>query len=92
VAALVAGDRARVAAAIHLPIVVRVGGWPIRIRHKEVLLARFDSIFTPGYRQALASAVPHEMFARDAGVRLGEHGEAWIGDRNGELQVIVINN
>jgi len=92
VAALLAGDRARVAAAIHLPIVVRVGGWPLRIRHKEVLLARFDSIFTPSYRQALASAVPHDMPARDAGVRLGEHGEAWIGDRDGALQVIVINN
>ena len=38
VAALTAGDRSRVAAAIHLPIIVRVAGWPIKIRHKEVLV------------------------------------------------------
>ena len=92
VAALIAGDRSRVASAIHLPIVVRVAGWPIKIRHKEVLLARFDSIFSPGFRQTLASAVPHAMFARDAGVMLGEHGEVWIGDRDGSLQVVAINN
>jgi hypothetical protein len=91
-AALLSGDRSRVAAAIHLPIIVRVAGWPIRIRHKEVLLARFDSIFSPGFRQALASAVPHAMFARNAGVMLGEHGEVWIGDRDGTLRVVAINN
>jgi hypothetical protein len=91
-AALLSGDRSRVAAVIHLPIVVRVAGWPIKIRHKEVLLARFDSIFSPSFRQTLANAVPHAMFARDAGVMLGEHGEVWIGHRDGELRVVAINN
>ncbi len=92
VAALMAGDRSRVAAAIHLPIIVRIAGWPIKIRHKEVLLARFDSIFSPGFRHTLASAIPHAMFARNAGVMLGEHGEVWIGDRDGSLRVVAINN
>ncbi|HEV7516317.1 MAG TPA: hypothetical protein VGR07_08460 [Thermoanaerobaculia bacterium] len=92
VAAVLAGDRAKVAAAVHLPIVVRVGGWPIKVRHKEVLLARYAAIFHPTFLQSLARAVPHAMFARDTGVMLGEHGEVWMGGRDGALRVIAINN
>jgi hypothetical protein len=92
VAAVLAGDRAKVAAAVHLPIVVRVAGWPIKVRHKEVLLARYAAIFHPAFLQALARAVPHAMFARETGVMLGEHGEVWLGDRDGALRVIALNN
>jgi hypothetical protein len=91
-AAVRADDRTAVVAAIHLPIVVRVGGWPIKVRHREILLARYAAIFHPAFRQALTRAVPHAMFARDNGIMLGEQGEVWMGDRDGSLQVIAINN
>jgi hypothetical protein len=91
-AEVLSGDRAKVAAAVHLPIIVRVGGWPIKVRHKEVLLARYAAIFHHAFLQTFAHAVPHAMFARDTGVMLGEHGEVWIGERDGALKVISINN
>jgi hypothetical protein len=91
-AAVRARDRRAIADLIHLPIVVRIAGWPIKVRHREVLLARYEAIFQPDFCRALSSAVPHDMFARDVGVMLGEHGEVWIGDRDGQLKVIAINN
>jgi hypothetical protein len=90
--AVLAGDRQKVAAVIHLPIVVRIGGWPTKVRSREILLARYEAIFGPPFRQALEGAVPHNMFARRQGVMLGEHGEVWIGDREGDLKVVAINN
>jgi hypothetical protein len=91
-AAVRARDRRTIASLIHLPIVVRIAGWPIKVRQREVLLARYESIFQPAFCRALAAAVPHHMFARDMGVMLGEHGEVWIGDRDGQIKVIGLNN
>jgi len=71
-------DRAAVAASIRYPIRVMLDGKPVRLKGAEELLARYDAIFTPAYREAIAKGLPRNMFVRDQGAMLGS-GEVWFG-------------
>ncbi|MFM8516612.1 MAG: hypothetical protein ACKODA_01820 [Nevskiaceae bacterium] len=71
-------DRAAVAASIRYPIRVMLDGKPVGLKGAEELLARYDAIFTPAYREAIAKGLPRNMFVRDQGAMLGS-GEVWFG-------------
>ena len=56
--ALQAGDRAAVAAAVHYPLVVSIAaGVRVPFANAEALLGRFDEVFTPEVRAAVATGV-----------------------------------
>lgn len=71
-------DRATVAASIRYPIRVMLDGKPVRLKGPDELLARYEAIFTPKYREAIAKGLPRNMFVRDEGAMLGS-GEVWFG-------------
>lgn len=82
------GDKAVVASLVAYPIVVQVAGGKKRLRRPAEFIANFDAIFSAGYRDAIASALPRNMFVRDQGVMLGR-GEVWFG---ADGKVIALNN
>jgi hypothetical protein len=71
-------ERATVAASLRYPIRVMLGGKVVRLAGPDDLLARYDAIFTPAYREAIGKALPRNMFVRDQGAMLGS-GEVWFG-------------
>jgi hypothetical protein len=83
-----AGDKAAVAATLRYPITVTVQGKRTRIADAAALMAVYDEVFTPRYRDALLADIPRHLFVRDQGAML-INGAAWIG-ANGK--VIAINN
>ncbi|SRR5581483_1752759 len=87
--AVIAGDKETVTSLIRYPISVYVNQKKITIENRKQLMTNYDAIFTPGYRKAIEDAIPRDMFARDAGIMLGERGEVWF---DAEGRVIALNN
>ena len=83
-----AGDKAAVAATLRYPITLAVHGKRTRIADAAALVAVYDEVFTPRYRDALLADIPRHLFVRDQGAMLA-NGGAWIG-ANGK--VTAINN
>lgn len=71
-------DRRTAARLIRYPIRVDTTAGLRRYTAAEQLLADYDLIFTPGFRQAIAQGLPRHMFVRDQGAMLG-HGQVWFG-------------
>jgi hypothetical protein len=63
---------------IRYPILVDTAAGPRRYTSAEQLLADYDLIFTPGFRELIAQGLPRHMFVRDQGAMLG-HGQVWFG-------------
>jgi len=82
------GDRKTVATMIEYPVQVNVPGGRSELRSAKELLANYDDIFTPRFRESIANAVPKNMFFRDQGIMLG-NGEVWFRP-NGK--VFSLNN
>jgi hypothetical protein len=86
--AVIARERAAVAAAVRYPVMVQIAGKRTRVANAKALLAHYDQVFTPAFRARIAADVPRLMFARDQGVMLGG-GEIWFGP---DGRVTAINN
>ena len=71
-------DRRAAAGLIRYPIRVDTTAGLRRYTAAEQLLADYERIFTPGFRQAIARGLPRNMFVRDQGAMLG-HGQVWFG-------------
>ena len=71
-------DRKAAARLIRYPILVDTAAGPRRYTSAEQLLADYDLIFTPGFRELIAQGLPRHMFVRDQGAMLG-HGQVWFG-------------
>lgn len=81
-------DKKAVAATIAYPISVHLPTGRKRLRNPTELIANYDNIFSPKYREAIANALPRNMFVRDQGVMLGR-GEVWFGP---DGKVITLNH
>ncbi|MRR51787.1 MAG: hypothetical protein EG825_12900 [Rhodocyclaceae bacterium] len=82
------GDKKTVAAAIAYPIRVHLPTGRKRLSNPTELIANYDDIFSPKYREAIANALPRNMFVRDQGIMLGS-GEVWFGP---DGKVITLNH
>jgi hypothetical protein len=71
-------DRVTAARLIRYPIRVDTTAGLRRYTAAEQLLADYERIFTPGFRQAIAQGLPRNMFVRDQGAMLGD-GQVWFG-------------
>ena len=76
--ALKAGDRSAVASQVRYPIAVSLGGRSVRLKGPKDLLARYDELFQPAYREEILKGLPRNMFVRDQGAMLGS-GSVWFG-------------
>jgi hypothetical protein len=76
--ALKAGDRNTVAAQVRYPVGVSLGGRSVRLKGPKDLLARYDELFHPAYREEILKGLPRNMFVRDQGAMLGS-GSVWFG-------------
>lgn len=81
-------DKRTVAALITYPIEVGISGETKRINSPKELIANYNAIFSPRFREAIINAIPRNMFVRDQGVMLG-NGQAWFGV---DGKVITLNN
>jgi len=86
--AIKSGDKRTVASLVIYPIKVGISGGTKQINGPKELLANYDAIFSPRYREAIANALPYNMFVRDQGVMLG-NGQVWFGP---DGKVIALNN
>ena len=86
-AAILAGNRAAVIAAVRYPVFVAVGHARMHLASPAALRARYDMIFTPGFLARIRGDVPHMMFLRDQGTMLGG-GEIWFGDDGRAISII----
>ena len=82
------GDRATVAGLVQYPIFVQVDGRRTRLADPAALLAVYDKVFTPAFRDAIARGLPRNMFVRGEGAMLGD-GQVWFGASG---KVIALNN
>jgi hypothetical protein len=82
------GDKKTVAALIKYPINVVVKGGIKNIGGPKELLSHYDKIFSTRYRDAIAKAIPRNMFVRYDGIMLGD-GQVWFGP---DGKVIALNN
>ncbi len=87
-AAALAGRRALVAAALHYPVFVSIGGQRMHLPNAAVLRARYDAIFTPAYLARIRADIPHLMFVNEQGLMLGG-GAVWF---NRDGAVISLNS
>ena len=71
-------DRKTAAHLIRYPIRLATTAGQRRYMAAEQLLADYDLIFTPRFRELVAQGLPRNMFVRDQGAMLG-HGQVWFG-------------
>lgn len=83
------GDKKTVAAQVRYPVRVTLNGRSQKLKNRGQLLANYDAIFSAPYREAIAAAVPHNMFSNTQGIMLGTTGLIWF---NHEGKVISFNN
>lgn len=81
-------DKKTVAALVVYPVKVSVNGRPVKVRNAADFIAAYDDIFSNAYRNAIAEAVPHNMFSKNGMAMLGR-GEVWF---NGQGKVAALNN
>lgn len=82
------GDKQAVAALVSYPVRVQLPGGRKLLRSAAELVANYDAVFTPRYRDAILQALPRNMFVRDQGIMLG-NGEVWFG---ADGKVVALNN
>jgi hypothetical protein len=87
-AAVLAGNRRAVLAALSYPVRASLGGKSVLLATPHAVEAQYAAIFRPAYLARLRADVPHLMFVRDEGFMLGG-GAVWF-DRAGK--VITLNN
>lgn len=78
-----AGDRAAIAAMVRYPITISIGGLRIPFADPAALLERYDNIFNPALRDAIARA------SVSAGSVIGAN-EVVVSEVNGELRIVSI--
>ena len=81
-------DRKAVSALIRYPIRIDTAAGRRRYAAAQNLLADYELIFTPGFREAIASGLPRNMFVRSEGAMLGS-GQVWFG---ADGRVTELNN
>ncbi len=87
--AVMNGDNQTVVSMIRYPITVYISHQKTTIEDRRDMLANYDVVFSPGYRNAIADSIPRDMFARYDGIMLGDHGEVWFDERG---RVTALNN
>lgn len=86
--AVASGNRQTVASLVAYPVRASINRKPRTLRSRRELLAHYDEIFSQPFRDAIAAALPRNMFARDQGIMLG-NGEVWF---NAAGKVFALNN
>lgn len=76
-AAVVARDANAVAALVHYPITVQLGGKRVVLRSAEAFVPRYAEIVTPAVEHVVAAQKYDELMVNAQGVMFGQ-GEAWV--------------
>lgn len=95
---ILTNDKATVASNISYPINVTIGKQQkFKIKNKQSLIANFDKIFTPKYKEAIRLSRTCNLFCNYQGAMLAD-GKIWINNKPGSVKgkygytVIAINN
>ena len=86
--AVAKGDREEIARLARYPLAFSLGSRRVKAASKEDFLSNYDRIFTPKFVANIRKAVPHNMFARDQGIMLGD-GTVWFDEKG---RVFALNN
>lgn len=76
-AAVAAGDASRVAALVHYPIGVDIGGKNTVLKNENEFAARYREFMTPDISKAIVETKYSDLFVNYKGVMFGQ-GQAWI--------------
>lgn len=75
--AVSASDKNAVAAMVHYPITVSVGGKDVKIKSGKDFVSHYDHVFSDKIVAAIGKETYAALFANDQGVMIGD-GEVWI--------------
>ena len=75
--AVSAGDKNAVAAMVHYPITVSVGGKDVKIKSGKDFVSHYDHVFSDKIVAAIEKETYAALFANDQGIMIGD-GEVWI--------------
>lgn len=81
-------DRATAVSLVRYPIRIDTSDGRKRYASAGELLADYERVFTPAFREAIAKGFPRNMFVRDEGAMLGS-GQVWFG---ADGKVTALNN
>ncbi|WP_342753902.1 hypothetical protein AAGQ96_14560 [Pantoea sp. MBD-2R] len=97
--AVAKGDKHAVAGMVSYPITVTVNQKKRKINTPRAFIQIYDRVFTPSYRKSIVDQQYADVFARDMGIMVGEHGELWYSGichsqdcSKFTIKVIAINN
>lgn len=77
--AVAKGDRKAVASLVRYPITVRVASGKLELRNDRALVANYAAIFTPKFRDLIASRVPRQFMRSSEGIMYGR-GEVYFDE------------
>jgi hypothetical protein len=90
--AVQANDQKKIAGMISYPMNFIHEGKRTRIRNKQTLIARYDSIFTEHIRKAILQQSAHCLFGNYQGEMIG-NGEVWFSEMDdGSVKIITVNS
>ena len=75
--AVARGDAQAVAALVHFPITVRIGGKPRAFKSPDELQRQYGQVFTPAITTAVTAQWYDELFVNAQGVMFGS-GQVWL--------------
>ena len=75
--AVLKGNRLLAAKYVDFPLSFNWKGKPVQALTMRDFLRDYDSIFTKDFVSKIAAGIPHNMWASDQGIRLGD-GEVWF--------------
>lgn len=90
--AVISKEKKKVSAMVLYPINVNINSKDISIKNKADFIKNYGEIFHKSFYDKIKCSIAHNMFAKDEGVMLGDKGEIWIGNKEGGIWVIAINN
>ncbi|WP_158781672.1 hypothetical protein [Pantoea sp. BAV 3049] len=97
--AVASGNKKAVAAMIDYPITVSVNSKKIDIKNKSTFIKKYDVVFNKHLTQIILNQKYEELFAKDTGIMVGEHGELWFSGicttndcKKFNIRIIAINN
>lgn len=86
--AVLRGNRLLAAKYVDFPLSFNLKGRPTQARTARDFLHDYDSIFTKNFVERISAGIPHNMWASDQGIRLGD-GEVWF---DGKGKASHVNN
>ncbi|MFZ4833598.1 hypothetical protein [Rouxiella sp. Mn2063] len=92
-------NKEQVAEMVSYPLKVNIKGKKVVVKNNLDFIKNYSDIVTPNIAKAITTQKYTDLFSRDTGIMIGQHGEVWFSGicndstcKNLIIKVIAINN